>query len=155
MRRTKFAVSVAVLFVVGAAGASTPGTPAAKKYRLAFSPKDGATLRIQYVHDQAWDYPDMQMKGQLHTELVLDWTFGTTDGKRIATAKCGHVIYRGKGTKQGTPFDYDFDWTPRAAIARARTARPTGFGWPRKSRRASSSRSTTVPRASRANAERR
>jgi hypothetical protein len=100
----KIALALAVLF----AAQEKP-----RKVRLAFEPKDGDRLRVEFAEADAWEYKEHDMKGVLRTELGMVWTFAGKDGKVEGTAAYDRVVYRGSGVKMGKKFDHDVEWTAR------------------------------------------
>src|SRR6266850_8514868 len=74
---------------------------------LTFEPKERDVLVVSVIEEQEWDYPEENMKGKLHSELTLRWTFDKGSGKGVFE----RVVYRGKGHKKGSDFDHDIEWT--------------------------------------------
>ena len=86
----------------------------AEKYDLSFMPMNGETWTIEFKDDSKWNYPGEDMRGEIHTELVLQWRFErqAENGDRCTgKAEFRRVVYRGKGRKKGRDFDYDVEWT--------------------------------------------
>lgn len=83
-----------------------------KKYELAFTPKHGDVLVVEYCEDTQWDYKDHDMKGQMRTELLMRWRIIREGEEKGFTGKAAfeRVAYRGDGVKSGRNFDHDIEW---------------------------------------------
>lgn len=86
--------------------------------RLAFAPDPAKPLVVRYALDETWDYASEDMKGTLHTELTLRWTFTRKDGKTQGVATYDRVVHRAKGRKKGADFDHDVEWTAKDGYAK-------------------------------------
>ena len=89
-----------------------------EKVSLVFAPKAGQAYVVKYVADQKWDYKEEDMKGEMHVELTLRWTFEKKKGALDGSATYDKVVYRAKGTKKGHDFDDDIEWTAAGGYAK-------------------------------------
>ena len=115
MRIALFVLLFGTLAAVGltAAAERADDQQALKKYRLAFEPKKGATLRIQYALDMSWDDKEEAAKGKARTELTLVWTFQAKGAKLAGTARYDRVVFRAQAEKKAEAAALDIEWTAK------------------------------------------
>ncbi|MHC5036490.1 MAG: hypothetical protein ACYTHM_04180 [Planctomycetota bacterium] len=113
--RTALLCCLFTVLIPGAVGTGVlhAGETATPLYDLAFTPKKGDRIVVDYQNQEVWKYKSRELMGNVKTTFTLQWkvTKGMGEGKAEAKGEFLSAAYRGGGTSKGKPFTYNVVWS--------------------------------------------